>query len=725
VSKNSTVGVRLWHRMLRRHGGTSLSQRFGWAAAAAAVVVTVTLGAISFLFSSAVLLDQAQQRLEYHANLNAQRVELSLNDLARQLTSLASSSLVTNALLDSQGRDIYLRPFLADQRNLAHGGDLILSDFSGTALVASHGHTASTPQFGSDERRQAVEQNADLARLSRNTGIGDGTYLLLGVPVIYPGTDMAEGFLELSVPLARMLTLESSPKDGWMLLSGGDQAIFGQPRQGQKLIQRPLHLESPLNRLGLSLTLSISFVTLLSPLGILLATYLVVGGAAAWYLAYLARPGAQSLAKPLSRLSDQADKIYSTGRLVLNPENEAGPEEIVRLSRALQRMMNRLRDSHNDLERRVEERTRELRLSEDLAQKQAIQLKTLFDLSPDGFVSFDLAGRMSFVNPAFERLTGLSGAELLGVAEQELQNSLRTLIRNPEQWQGFDNCVSDQPNQRIELIRPRKSVLEISCVTSHGNSLSRVIYLRDITHQVEIDRMKSEFLSVAAHELRTPLTSIFGFSEILLHNEVDDATRQDLLNTIHGQTSLLADIINELLDLARIEARRGRDFHIVDVDLHSLVEDTLAAFASDPARWPLIYSADPENAVGKVRGDVSKLRQALTNILGNASKYSPDGGRIEIDLVHRDQSPQRRIGVSIRDHGIGMTPEQVARIFERFYRADTSGKTPGSGLGMSIVKEIMDLHGGEVEVSSTPGQGTHIILWLPKHHGCEKQAHTD
>jgi signal transduction histidine kinase len=223
--------------------------------------------------------------------------------------------------------------------------------------------------------------------------------------------------------------------------------------------------------------------------------------------------------------------------------------------------------------------------------------------------------------------------------------------------------------------------------------------------------MKSEFLSHAAHELRTPMASIYGFSELLLEMELDEPTRRDLLETIHRQTRWLVDIINELLDLARIEARQGKDFKIEDVALKPLLQDTLGDLSFDLERWPVTLDLTPE--LGSVRADPAKLRQALVNLLNNAQKYSPEGGAIQVAIVTKPG----KLGVAVSDHGIGLSADQVKRIGERFWRADTSGKIPGTGLGMAIVKEIMQHHGGYVDVSSQPGAGTTVTLWLPNTSG--------
>jgi len=111
--------------------------------------------------------------------------------------------------------------------------------------------------------------------------------------------------------------------------------------------------------------------------------------------------------------------------------------------------------------------------------------------------------------------------------------------------------------------------------------------------------------------------------------------------------------------------------------------------------------------------DQRKIQQALLNILSNAYKYSPAGGPVRLTLLNEAASEPSRVGVQFTDHGLGMTPDQLARVFERFYRADASGNIPGTGLGMCVVKEIVELHGGEVEVASTQGVGTTVTVWIP------------
>jgi signal transduction histidine kinase len=258
-------------------------------------------------------------------------------------------------------------------------------------------------------------------------------------------------------------------------------------------------------------------------------------------------------------------------------------------------------------------------------------------------------------------------------------------------------------------------VLQVALREGRSEAISQVLYLRDITHETEVERIKSEFLSTAAHELRTPMASIYGFADLLMRRDLPQEKRLEVLGIIHRQTELMVSIINELLDLARIEARRGKDFVLETLDLAALVRDTARDFKppGDRAEPELL---ELEDTGAMVNVDRAKMAQALGNVLSNAYKYSPGGGAVRVRL--REGHLPGRLhepawGVSVEDYGIGMTPEQLARVSERFYRADTTGSIPGTGLGMSIVKEIIDLLGGGLELESAPGAGTHVTLWLP------------
>ena len=347
-------------------------------------------------------------------------------------------------------------------------------------------------------------------------------------------------------------------------------------------------------------------------------------------------------------------------------------------------------------------------------QARGAQLNAIFELTPDAFVSFDARRRVSYASPAFARLTGIA-VDPLGLDEAALEALLRRQTDGAISWLGFAAMQRDSNDEDrhvvIEIKRPTQRVLELRLREGKSEAISQVLALRDVSHAFEVDRMKSEFLSMAAQELRTPMASIYGFVEILQHRQMDDARRREVLEIIHRQSTLMIAVINELLDLARIAARRGQDFVLESLDLCTVVPALVHDFNPPPSREAPVLHCQAERCM--VRVDRNKLQQALGNVLSNAYKYSPAGGTVSLQLRLELHNGQPMAGIEVADQGIGMSPDQLARVSERFYRADDSGAIPGTGLGMSIVKEIVELHGGRLALQSQPGQGTTVILWLP------------
>lgn len=373
-------------------------------------------------------------------------------------------------------------------------------------------------------------------------------------------------------------------------------------------------------------------------------------------------------------------------------------------------------DEHGNLqnymaiERDVTKRKQDM----DRMNRLTSELQAIFELSPDGFVSFNEYGHRSYVNPAFLRITGLSREELENVSLQEFDRIIQKRCDpNKPTLDTEDGTVMHFSEPKYTVVK--RSIREAQ--DAQNNHLGVVQYFRDITHETELERMKGQFLSMAAHELRTPMASIHGFTELLLKRNFDAPRQRDMLETIFRQSSRLIQMINDLLDLARIEARAGQAFDIKAQLLEPIIRSTVDALIVDkkhrvdcqlPEKLPLV-------AV-----DHDKLTQALTNVLSNAYKYSPDGGIVSIRSKHQTIRQRDYIGISVKDQGIGMTKDQVERVFDRFFRADTSGKIPGTGLGMCLVKEIMDVHGGSVEVDSEYGEGTEVTLWLPELNEAQK-----
>jgi PAS domain S-box-containing protein len=351
--------------------------------------------------------------------------------------------------------------------------------------------------------------------------------------------------------------------------------------------------------------------------------------------------------------------------------------------------------------------------AEQAIAERSAQLDTIFSLSPDGFVLFDEREHLMFANPAFERMTGRnwkSDNEFMTL--EAFESELGRLCHHDHpmgliaQW----GEGGDPSHSRLQLARPQHRVVHGELKRNLVGRGETILYFRDITHEDEVDRMKSEFLASAAHELRTPMVSIFGFTELLLRRKYKEDRQADMLETIHRQSGLLVKMINELLDLARIESRRGMDLLIEAHPLRELVEHSIKGLMRKDTDRQVKLLEVPEV---QVLIDPEKMQMALSNLLSNAFKYSPQGGDVTLGARVVVEQGKHLVIIEVQDQGIGMKPDQVARAFERFYRADASGNIPGTGLGLSLVKEIAELHNGRAELHSEEGQGTLARLYLP------------
>jgi len=345
-----------------------------------------------------------------------------------------------------------------------------------------------------------------------------------------------------------------------------------------------------------------------------------------------------------------------------------------------------------------------------IAERNA-RLNAIFDLSPDGFVVFDREGRLVHSNQAFLAMTGWSETVLIeGLNLAQFDQRLATLCAPDASYPAVRPMVAEENRVDVlQLVKPRQRVLTRLARHNAGGQGESILYFRDVTHETQVDRMKSEFLTTAAHELRTPMVSVFGFTELLLHRPVSEERRRDVLETIHRQSSLLIAMINDLLDLARIESRQGVDLQRENTPLALLVKDTVERMAGAMSGHVLHIELGCGNENAVLWVDPVKTSRALTNVLSNAVKYSSTGSVLDIS----SEVKGTLLGIAVRDRGMGMSAEQLSRVFERFYRADPSGNIPGTGLGMSLVKEIVEQQDGQVEIQSQTGEGTIVTLWLP------------
>ncbi len=328
----------------------------------------------------------------------------------------------------------------------------------------------------------------------------------------------------------------------------------------------------------------------------------------------------------------------------------------------------------------------------------------------DGLVYTDLQGKVVLMSASAERLLGIrqqraSGRRLAAlVAKTALHDHFLALQRGEVEAATREVFLPGRGGAGGRDIEVKSALVR----NQAGGAVGIITLLRDVTRERQLDRMKSEFVSTAAHELRTPLTVIMGFSEVLQEEQGLAAHQQEYLAIINEKAEVLQRLIDDLLDLGRVES--GRTVHVEKgrCDLTEVIRQTLADFQLTHEGYR--FDADMPPGPVQLEADPLRLAQILENLLGNAVKFSPSGSRIRVGC--RQSGPV--VEVSVCDQGIGMTAEQAERIFEKFYRVDASATSKqGLGLGMTIVKNIIDAHGGQIRVESRPGEGTEITFCLP------------
>jgi signal transduction histidine kinase len=236
--------------------------------------------------------------------------------------------------------------------------------------------------------------------------------------------------------------------------------------------------------------------------------------------------------------------------------------------------------------------------------------------------------------------------------------------------------------------------------------------IADKNLQLEIaSQHKSEFLANMSHELRTPLNAVLGFSEVLLDRmfgEVNDK-QDEYLQDIRESGSHLLSLINDILDLSKVEAGR-LELELTDFDLPAAIEQALMLVRERAARRGITIDQAIDERLGDIRADERKVKQVLLNLLSNAIKFTPDGGRIEV----RGAPVDRVVEVSVSDTGIGIAPEDQEAVFEEFRQVGTvSRKIEGTGLGLALVRRFIALHGGRIWVNSALGVGSTFTFTLP------------
>jgi two-component system phosphate regulon sensor histidine kinase PhoR len=364
----------------------------------------------------------------------------------------------------------------------------------------------------------------------------------------------------------------------------------------------------------------------------------------------------------------------------------------------------------------MQEQLRRTRLNTDMtAAMDAFRSERLTNILmqlPFGVLVVDAEGTVSFANRAAAGMLGLAGESLEGQsAERFFDEALRiSLLSGPGAHKGGASVAGRWIDHTFK--REHADVtLRFWSLPSEFTGQEHILFMQDISQAREAERARDNFLYHITHELRTPLTNIRAYAETLSQGVIEDPqTVRECYNVIMGETQRLNRLIEDILNVSQLEvgsARLNPSEVAVDGLLRKVVQDMQGN--ADAKHLDLVLSLPAKTP--RVRGDRDRLTVVLVNLIGNAIKYTPEGGRVEIGC----SSENERLRIDIADTGIGIAPEHQEKIFEKFYRVSDERVQgiPGTGLGLAIVKETVRLHGGNVFVNSTPGKGTTFSLVLP------------
>jgi signal transduction histidine kinase len=358
--------------------------------------------------------------------------------------------------------------------------------------------------------------------------------------------------------------------------------------------------------------------------------------------------------------------------------------------------------------------------------ESSTQLSQVITSMPIGLALLDIQGRILRHNPAWPSIWGVEPLD--GDLPFHLPWDLVPLIlaRLTDPMTLTDFCANGQSNPidiqttTIRLRDPHQEldVLSVPTRDSLGQLTGRLWVVSDVTREREADRLKSEFISIVSHELRTPLTSILGYTELLLARDFAPTEQREFVKTVYNEANHLSQIVEDLLGISRLEAGTVKLNQWV-VSMRQLIGEMTAQLSHHLSTRHRMVIHIP-NQLPPAYVDRDKVKQIMFNLLINAAKYSPRGGEIALSIeeaaeLPAEHPPGRFLLVTVRDQGIGIAPEDLPRIWERFYRVDNTNtrRIGGTGLGLSITRALVELHGGRIWVESIAGKGSAFSFTLP------------
>jgi len=438
---------------------------------------------------------------------------------------------------------------------------------------------------------------------------------------------------------------------------------------------------------------------------------------------------ARRITRPLGELADSADRLRrgeAIGGGALLPSRD-GYDEVRKLSGALQALVAdlvqrraELQDLNATLERRVEERTRDLERALAAVRASEQRIGAIVDAAQDAFIAVDRRGLILDWNAAAERMFGWRRHEAVGwpLAELVVPERYRASVGkalHAFRQTGQLGALGRRLERTVIDRQGAEFTIEMTAaLTGQGEDAFFSVFLHDISERKKIERMKNEFISTVSHELRTPLTSIRASLSML-----DEGMAGELAPDVSGLIRIasqsaerLVRMVNDLLDIQKMESGK-MDYQRAAQPLLPLAAHALASMQGHARQAGVLLRLDSQQGAEHIRAEVDhdRMVQVLVNLLSNAIKFTPQGRAVTLGLAQS----QGKARLTVTDEGPGIPPEFRSRVFERFAQADAADTRPkgGTGLGLSISRAIVEEHGGTIAFETEMGKGTRFVVELP------------
>jgi PAS domain S-box-containing protein len=691
------------------------------------VLINVTTVAVLIVTVSGNAREALETKLEDQLRLRARVASRSIDEqLALKwsfMKSLASNTFMVNSAIDLMGRGEYLEPFMQRLQLPGVGGDqtdLWLLDFAGHIIARNSRHTAHpehTPDFAKEVWWPRVREGHPMAMVSVREG---RSRLLLAFPVLYQQHTEGAVVAELDVELLRELTARDG-FDATLLAPLGPlfgtisaealarvrEVGAGKSRLSTFVLGDTFYLVEPLEGfmrergLGWSLVLSVPAEHISGPVNELRQRMLGTGVIMAAMFAVLVVWGTRGLLRPLERMEDTMRRIFEKGdlsqRIRLDSRDELGS-----IARTFDQMLERL-----------EHHTAELESSRD----QLALLAHITSAAPSSIVMLDTQARVCVWNHASERLFGWSREEISEgpFLERVVPESLRANMGDLLVRAGTGTPAEAELSLITRQAGPIPVLVTVTLISdAAGLPTGHVFIIRD---QREVKRLReslvqSEKLAAMgtlvaglSHELNNPLGIILGFAQGLLRRATLDENSRMAVSSIERQTQRCAQLVRALLDFSRKKVPvRER------VAVRALFERVRELSSGQAQRGGVhLEVAEPSGELPELEVSVQEIESALLNLVANALDATPPGGSVSVSA--REVTQGGGVELVVSDTGEGMTEEVLQRAFDPFFTTKPVGQ--GTGLGLSITRNIVEAHGGAIDVKTAPGAGTTVRLWLP------------